>query len=219
MDFSQAIGLQQIEGTHFTEVVLRLFAAFLLGSVLAFRPWRCLIPRSPETRLETAHVQILIAVAGALIIAVIGDNVARAFGLVGLGGFIRFRSGIKDPRDAAIMFVMIGVGMACGLGVVPVAAVCTAFTAVVLGLFDLNTAGRPRRVRVGMSIEDPQLTLHVLRTQFTGCRVLSAPAVTGEKNKIQVELDLDPSHDAATLIALLKDKGVPGLRELWMDDE
>ena len=49
-------------------------------------------------------------------VVVIGQSTARAFGLVGLGGFIRFRSGIKDTRDAAVMFVMIGIGMACGAG-------------------------------------------------------------------------------------------------------
>ena len=55
--------------------------------------------------------------AGALLVVVIGDSLARAFGLVGLGTFIRFRAGVKDPRDVAILFVMIGVGMACGLEV------------------------------------------------------------------------------------------------------
>jgi hypothetical protein len=48
---------------------------------------------------------------------------ARAFGVVGLGSFIRFRSSIKDPRDVVMFFLAIGTGMACGLGAVPVASV------------------------------------------------------------------------------------------------
>jgi|GEM_PF-874879 len=218
-DLSQAIGLQQIEGTHFTEALARLLAAFVLGSFVAFRPWRHLIRNAPETRIETAHVQILIAVAGALVIAVIGDNMARAFGLVGLGGFIRFRSGIKDPRDAAIMFVMIGLGMACGLGVVPVAAACAAFTSAVLFIFDLSSVGRPRRMRVGMSVEDPRVVLPALKRIFPLSRVMSAPAVMGEKNRIQLEMDVPAGADATTLIHKLQDSGVTGVRELWIEDE
>ncbi len=80
-------------------------------------------------------------------VAVIGDSMARAFGLVGLGAFIRFRSGIKDPRDAAVMFVMIGIGMACGLGAVPIAVVATLFVTVVLAMFDAGQ--RARRASCG----------------------------------------------------------------------
>jgi hypothetical protein len=61
-------------------------------------------------------------VASAMVVVVIGDSLARAFGVVGLGSFIRFRSAIKDPRDVVSFFLAIGTGMACGLGSVPVAA-------------------------------------------------------------------------------------------------
>src|SRR4029078_10651891 len=93
---------------------------------------------------ETAQAQTLIAIAGALMVVVIGQSTARAFGLFGLGGFIRFRSGIKDTRDAAVMFVMIGIGMACGLGAIPMAAVATLFASIVLAIFDLRPRARPR---------------------------------------------------------------------------
>jgi len=95
---------------------LRMALATLLGAAVAYRVWRKLMPFTSPPALQGAQTQTLIAAAGALMVVVIGDNVARAFGLVGLGSFIRFRSGISDPRDAAIMFVMIGIGMACGLG-------------------------------------------------------------------------------------------------------
>src|SRR5688572_31690189 len=90
--------------------------AALLVAAVAYRVWRKLMPFTSPPALQGAQTQTLIAAAGALMVVVIGDNMARAFGLVGLGSFIRFRSGISDPRDAAVMFVMIGIGMACGLG-------------------------------------------------------------------------------------------------------
>lgn len=98
-------------------VIPRLLLALVLGSVIAWRPWK----RTMRPRDDMVQTQILMCVAGALIASVIGDSLARAFGLVGLGGFIRFRSGLKDPRDAASLFVLIGLGMACGMGAAPIA--------------------------------------------------------------------------------------------------
>ena len=128
---------------HFELILLRMVMAGLLGAFLGYRLWRRLLPNRlvPLSR-ETAQAQTLIAIAGALMVVVIGQSTARAFGLVGLGGFIRFRSGIKDTRDAAVMFVMIGVGMACGLGAIPMAIVATLFATVVLAIFDAR-APRP----------------------------------------------------------------------------
>src|SRR5262245_62678055 len=135
-DLRGTLGVEGIDLGHFERILLRLVIAALLGAFLAYRAWRRLLPNTLPPSRETAQAQTLIAVAGSLMVAVIGDSTARAFGLVGLGAFIRFRSGIKDPRDAAVMFIMIGVGMACGLGLVPLALVATLFGIVVLVLFD-----------------------------------------------------------------------------------
>lgn len=109
----------------------RLALALVLGAAVAARPWRRRRPRS-----EMVQTQLLMCVAGALVASVIGDSLARAFGLVGLGGFIRFRSGLKDPRDAAALFVLIGLGMACGLGAFEVALAGWAFLLVVYFALD-----------------------------------------------------------------------------------
>src|SRR3954471_9862623 len=135
------------------EVILgRLIVASLLGAFLGYRVWRRLLPNALPPARETAQAQTLIAVAGALMVVVIGHSTARAFGLVGLGAFIRFRSGIKDPRDAAVMFMMIGIGMACGLGNIPMALVSAAFCGVVLALFDATGKARLRRIRVAIEM-------------------------------------------------------------------
>ena len=109
-------------GASAAVMVPRLALALLLGAVVAARPWRRQRPRA-----EMVQTQLLMCVAGALIASVIGDSLARAFGLVGLGGFIRFRSGLKDPRDAAALFVLIGLGMACGMGAIEIAIAGWAF--------------------------------------------------------------------------------------------
>ena len=52
----------------------------------------------------------------ALIIVLIGSNVARAFSLAGVFSIIRFRSSMGDPKDIAYIFFTVAVGLALGIG-------------------------------------------------------------------------------------------------------
>ncbi|WP_332842515.1 DUF4956 domain-containing protein [Anaeromyxobacter terrae] len=118
------------------ELAPRFGAALVIGTVLAVRPWRYVMGRPPP-RPEMAQAQILLCVAATIITIVIGNSLAKAFGLVGLGSFVRFRSGLKDPRDAAVLFLVIGLGMACGHGSLPLAFSGAAFACVLLAGLDL----------------------------------------------------------------------------------
>ena len=141
---------------HAVDILFRLVCAFALGAFVAHRPWRRTVgSRAPGVRCDAAQTQAIIAVAGALLVMVIGDSLARAFGLVGLGTFIRFRAGVQDPRDVAVLFVMIGIGMACGLGLIGTAAVGTFFIALVLALFDRYAPLRRRSLLISVVAPDP----------------------------------------------------------------
>jgi hypothetical protein len=116
-----------------TVLVVRLACAIVLGAVVAWRP----LSRRP-LKAEVRHALLIMTVAAAMVVVVIGDSMARAFGVVGLGSFIRFRSSIKDPRDVTLFFLAIGTGMACGLGAVPVAGVGVAVVWALLVALDWN---------------------------------------------------------------------------------
>jgi hypothetical protein len=51
----------------------------------------------------------------AIIILLIGSNVARAFSLAGAFSIIRFRSAPGDPKDIAYVFFTMAAGLACGI--------------------------------------------------------------------------------------------------------
>jgi hypothetical protein len=111
-------------------VLLRLVVAMLLGGVVAFVYRR--------TRAATDVVQsftvtlVLLAILIAMVTQVIGDNIARAFSLVGALSIVRFRTVVRDTQDTAYVIFAVAVGMAVGanhpwvaisgLGVVSVAA-------------------------------------------------------------------------------------------------
>ncbi|MCO6452897.1 MAG: DUF4956 domain-containing protein [Caldilineales bacterium] len=50
----------------------------------------------------------------ALVMLIVGSNLARAFSLVGALSIIRFRNAVKEPRDVGFIFFTMAVGMAVG---------------------------------------------------------------------------------------------------------
>lgn len=63
-----------------------------------------------------SYVQTLVILGMliALIMLVVGSNIARAFALVGALSVVRFRNAIKETRDVGFIFLVMGVGMAVG---------------------------------------------------------------------------------------------------------
>jgi uncharacterized membrane protein YhiD involved in acid resistance len=56
----------------------------------------------------------IMAVATAVVMMIIGSNIARAFSLVGALSIIRFRTAVKDARDTGYLFAAIIIGMGWG---------------------------------------------------------------------------------------------------------
>ena len=94
--------------------------------------------------LDQAQAPILLCVAGALMTIVIGNSLPRALGLVGGASIIRFRTPVKDPRNATILFALLGLGAACGLGAFTVAATGSLFLCLLLALLDRASVSNPR---------------------------------------------------------------------------
>ena len=78
---------------------------------------------------------IALSLITSLVLMVIGNNLARAFGLVGALSIIRFRTAVKDTIDIVYIFFGLAVGMAVGVGYFKIAIVGTIFISLVLILF------------------------------------------------------------------------------------
>jgi Flp pilus assembly protein TadB len=72
----------------------RLPMAAALACVLAMRPRRRGTPPRQPAVIQT---QIILAVVGAVVMLVVGSSLARAFGIVGAAGLVRYRAKIADP--------------------------------------------------------------------------------------------------------------------------
>jgi len=93
-------------------ILLSLLLAFVLGQVLA---WVYYITHSGLS-YSRSYVQslVLITVVVSMVMAVIGNNIITAVGLMGALAIVRFRNVIKDTRDIAFIFCSLVVGMAAG---------------------------------------------------------------------------------------------------------
>src|ERR1043166_4885066 len=113
------------------EVLVRLVLAALLGAVVAwiYKHTR----KNTEVAASFPGTLVLLAVLIAMVTQVIGDNVARAFSLVGALSIVRFRTVVRDTQDTAYVIFAVVIGMAVGasdlivaclgMGVVTLAAV------------------------------------------------------------------------------------------------
>jgi hypothetical protein len=104
--------------------LVRLPIAAGLACVLAFRPRR---RGTPERQPPVIQTQIILAFVGAVVMLVVGSSLARAFGIVGAAGLVRYRARIADPKDAGVMLSTLAVGLASGVGLWMLALFATAF--------------------------------------------------------------------------------------------
>jgi hypothetical protein len=109
---------------------LKLVAAFFVG--LTVTVVHRTVGHAPSFSPSMERAQILLCVSGALMMIIIGDSLARAFGIAGAASIIRFRTPVDDPQDTIVLFLSLGLGMACGLGAFGIVGLGTAFICGVL---------------------------------------------------------------------------------------
>ena len=61
-----------------------------------------------------AQTIVLLSMVVTAVMVVISGDLARAFGLAGVVGAVRFRNSLDDAKDAVFVFLAIAIGMACG---------------------------------------------------------------------------------------------------------
>jgi hypothetical protein len=109
--------------------VSRLPIAAGLACLLALRPRR---RGTPNRQAPVIQTQIILAIVGAVVMLVVGSSLARAFGIVGAAGLVRYRAKIEDPKDAGVMLSTLAIGLASGVGLWMIASFATVFIMAVL---------------------------------------------------------------------------------------
>jgi hypothetical protein len=111
----------------------RLPAAAALAAILALRPRR---RGTPPRQPQVIQTQIILAIVGAVVMLVVGQSLARAFGIVGAAGLVRYRAKVDDPKDAGVMLSTLAIGLATGVGLWMLATFATGFVLLVLWIIE-----------------------------------------------------------------------------------
>jgi hypothetical protein len=122
--------------------IVRLPIAAALACLLAMRPRR---RGTPPKQAPVIHTQIILAVVGAVVMLVVGSSLARAFGIVGAAGLVRYRAQVQNPKDAGVMLSTLSIGLASGVGLWPLAVFATVF---VLALLWIVESFEPRATQL-----------------------------------------------------------------------
>ena len=127
---------------EFSKLVVAAIVGMLVTAVhRAYRSER-------ESNPTLDQAQVLLCIAGALMMILISGSLARAFGIAGAASIIRFRTPIEDARDITVLFILMGLGMAAGLGGFALAGLGTLFLCAMLPILNIFSAQKPRMMLV-----------------------------------------------------------------------
>ncbi len=139
--------------------------------------------RGVSYSLGFVHGLVLLGVVVALVMLIIGSNIARAFALVGALSIVRFRNAVKDSRDVAYIFLVMAIGMAVGtrfyLLAVLAAAVLSALVVALsrFNLFAKEVRERILRVQVPAGLDHEAAFAEVFRAHLEEQRLISLETV------------------------------------------
>lgn len=111
---------------NMAQAAIAIGAAFIIGFIIS-AVYMFMCKNEGYQKNFIIGLAILPAVV-AVVILLVGSNVARAFSMAGAFALVRFRS----AKDISIVFFTMAAGLACGLGYVSFAAVFVAVMLVVL---------------------------------------------------------------------------------------
>jgi uncharacterized membrane protein YhiD involved in acid resistance len=184
--------------THPLVELAKLMAAAGIGLLITAVHRRLRRDKPLSQSLEQS--QVLLCVAAAMVMIVVGSNMARAFGIVGVAGVIRFRTPVEDPKDMTIIFILMGLGMAAGIGAFAVAGLGTMFLCALLIALDLVSTRKPRAMMVELEAEGREFPTSHVQGVFARNRILFEPREVSQGKEVRMRY-----HTTIPLNTLLED--------------
>jgi hypothetical protein len=185
---------------HLRHASTRLPVAAGLASVLAMRPRR---RGTPHRQAPVIQTQIILAVVGAVVMLVVGSSLARAFGIVGAAGLVRYRAKIEDPKDAGVMLSTLAVGLASGVGLWLLALFATFFILALLWVVESFEPKATLLFMLKVKAKDPSLIKEQLEQLLTKNRLaFELRATSQEELHYEVRVPLTKKTDRLSDIIL-----------------
>ena len=220
LNFSEGAGTLSVES-----ILLCLLATFVLSQAVAcVYVWT---HRGISYSASLSQSLVVLSLIVALVMLVIGNNIARAFGLFGALALIRFRTPVKDAKDTVFLCLSVAIGIATGTGnfvagLIGAVVICVVFFYLAIFRFGsrLTHDGLFRfRIPLGTESEDRlHAVLHRYCDSFKLVHIREANAGGMMEYSYQVNL-IDPGYGSWLLSEIERIEGVGSLSLLMQDSE
>ncbi|MEU0561301.1 DUF4956 domain-containing protein [Dactylosporangium sp. NPDC006015] len=204
--------VQDLSGTFSVgDIAIALSLSFVLSAMIGW-VYR-FTHRNVSYSQSYVQTLVILGMLIALIMLVVGSNIARAFALVGALSVVRFRNAIKETRDVGFIFLVMGVGMAAGTRfytLAIVAAVAISLIIVVMYRFNWFAASVQRQVVKVQVPPDGGYTdgiQDVLIAHTSEFELVSIESIRGGAlSELMYTVRLKKGHEPGQLIAALGER-------------
>jgi hypothetical protein len=137
-----------------SSALLCIGTALLLGVIICMA-YFIITPRKDRSASFTLSL-IILPVIVAVVIILIGGNLARAFSMAGIFTIVRFRSVPGDSKDISFVFLSMAVGLSVGLGYLTLGIVVAVVIGAVIVLVSKLGIGIPKQKEKRLRITIPE---------------------------------------------------------------
>mgnify|MGYP006116291361 FL=1 len=187
------------------EILLNFAVAFTLGMLVSW------IYKKTHRGLSYSQsfmlTQIFVAVIVCMVIMVIGNNLARAFALVGALSIIRFRTVVKDTKDTAYIFWALAAGLAAGTGSYFLAIAGSTIISIMAYVLhytnygSLNKSEFILQFRADNTNNDLKYISIIQNYAKTSSLLHAEPSGDGSSTKLSYDITMKDEHDQNNLSA------------------
>ncbi|WP_163195453.1 DUF4956 domain-containing protein [Clostridium thermarum] len=136
------------------DAILTILISFILGAIISITYMKT--SNKGGYSQNFSLTLIIVPTVIAIIVLLIGSNVARAFSLAGAFSIIRFRSAPGDSKDISYVLFAMAAGLACGVGVFGYAVLFTVFLCLLMFFLNLINFGAKKTVKKLLKITIPE---------------------------------------------------------------
>ena len=137
-----AVGWQAFtRGDILLDFAVVLIVAVVLSALIAYHP---LTRRKASSiqEIEQPKTFLMYSLVAAVIALVVRVNPDMAFVVFGIGGLMRFRTDVGEPKDTGRVILVTAVGLSCGIQMYVLAVLTTVFGWAIIFYLERQQAGR-----------------------------------------------------------------------------
>lgn len=217
--------IQQVFNFSITvrEVLVNTLVATVCGSIVSF--FYVVTFRGVSYSVNFIKSIVMLSMVTAFVMMVIGDNLAQAFGMVGILSIIQFRSAMKGAQDFMFLFFSLAIGLACGEGLYAVALTGCLLIGLITTLMDKvlgNSRQRDFTLNLVKSASFSEVDSYTLILQMFCRRYKLISSRTSKKEggslvKLSYAVSMKPGRRQEAFLSALND--VEEVKEVNLDFE